>query len=339
MANDEDRTWLQTNPWTAFITMLRTFMILAFGERFKNFNDFITGTDEIKNPTTGLTSTEISDRNLTRKEIKDQKKQHYYRGGYNFMTGHIENGIYTSNFKALSSIIKNALKTKQIFTSFFSKYGNMTQDELKKADISLQELYSLKRICLELGAVVACVTLSVLVNKHCNDLDPDDDDNYWWFLLNAVCMRIGIERITMYNPQTVSDLITSITTLTSASNKMFGALEVLGDFIGITDHDPDDIITSDSAYNGYKRSYRATMNALAISGTAGWFATMPKSLGGGGAKALDKSTSWYAATAPWRLLYRQLDTDKYTGNSSSNNSDSMEEDGMNNDSMGGDSME
>lgn len=313
MANSEDKTWLQINPWTAFITMLRTFMIVGFGERFKNFNDFITGTDEIKNPTTGLTSVEISDRNLTKNEIREQKKQHYYRGGYNFMTGHIENGIYISNFKGLSRIIKNALKTKQIFMSFFSKYGNMTQDELKKSDISLQELYALKRICLELGAVVACVTLSVLVNKHCNDLDPDDDDNYLWFLLNSVTMRMGIERNTMYNPQTVSDLITSITTSTSAFSKMFGALEVLGDIIGITDYDPDDIITSDSAYKGYKRSYRATMNALAISGTAGWFATMPKSLGGGGAKALDKSASWYAATAPWRLLYRDFNKTNSSG--------------------------
>lgn len=157
---------------------------------------------------------------------------------------------------------------------------------------------------------MGCVTLSVLCNRYCQDLDPDDDDNYWMFLLNAVLMRSGIERITMYNPQTVSDLVTSITTLTSASSKILGSLEVLGDFLGVTDHDPDEIIKSDSAYKGYKRSYRATMNAMSIFGTAGWFATMPKSLGGGGAKALDKSTSWYAKTAPWRLLYKNKDAKK-----------------------------
>lgn len=28
-------------------------------------------------------------------------------------------------------------------------------------------------------------------------------------------------------------------------------------------------------------------------------------MGGGGAKALDKSTQWYANTAPWRLLYKK----------------------------------
>ena len=118
-------------------------------------------------------------------------------------------------------------------------------------------------------------------------------------------MRIGIERITMYNPQTVSDLITSITTLTSATNKLFGAFEILGDFLGLTDHDPDEVITSNSAYQGYTRSYRATMNAFSIFGTAGYFATMPKSMGGGGARALDKSTQYYANLALWRLLYKK----------------------------------
>ena len=305
MANHEDRTWLQTNPWTAFITMLRTFMLVGFGERFKSFNDFIVGTDERIDPTTGETITEISDRNLTSKEIKKQKKQHYYRGGYNFMTGHIENGIYISNLKGLKKLVWDAQKHRPRFNAFFLKYGNMTQEELKQSDISMSEIYSLKRILTELTIVAGCVTLSVLVNRHVQGLDPDDDDNYWWFLLNAVLMRIGIERITMYNPQTVSDLITSITTLTSATNKLFGAFEILGDFLGLTDHDPDETITSNSAYQGYTRSYRATMNAFSIFGTAGYFATMPKSMGGGGAKALDKSTQWYANTAPWRLLYKK----------------------------------
>lgn len=70
MANTEDKTWMQTNPWTAFITMLRTFMLVGFGERFKNFNDFIVGTDEHYDPTTGNVITDISDRNLTSREIK-----------------------------------------------------------------------------------------------------------------------------------------------------------------------------------------------------------------------------------------------------------------------------
>lgn len=307
MANTEDKTWMQTNPWTAFITMLRTFMLVGFGERFKNFNDFIVGTDERYDPVTGEVVTDVSDRNLTSREIKQQKKQHYYRGGYNFMTGHIENGIYISNIRALKRLVWDAQKHRIRFNRFFLKYSNMTQEELKKSDISMAELYSLKRILLELSVVAGCVTMSVLVNRHCQGLDPDDDDNYWWFLLNSIFMRIGIERVTMYNPQTVSDLITSITTLTSATSKLFGAFDVLGDFLGLTDHDPNEIITSNSAYNGYTRSYRATMNALSIFGTAGWFATMPKSLGGGGARALDKSAGWYAKTAPWRLLYKNQD--------------------------------
>lgn len=333
MANTEDKTWMQTNPWTAFITMLRTFMLVGFGERFKNFNDFIVGTDERYDPVTGEVITDISDRNLTSREIKQQKKQHYYRGGYNFMTGHIESGIYISNIRALKRLVWDAQRHRIRFNRFFLKYGNMTQEELKKSDISMAELYSLKRILLELSVVAGCVTMSVLVNRYCQGLDPDDDDNYWWFLLNSVLMRIGIERVTMYNPQTVSDLITSITTLTSATSKLFGALDVLGDFLGLTDHDPNEIITSNSAYHGHTRSYRATMNALSIFGTAGWFATMPKSLGGGGARALDKSAGWYAKTAPWRLLYKNQDAGKHNRRGMQNT------DSMDYGSMGGESMD
>lgn len=333
MANTEDKTWMQTNPWTAFVTMLRTFMLVGFGERFKNFNDFIVGTDERYDPVTGEVITDISDRNLTSREIKQQKKQHYYRGGYNFMTGHIESGIYISNIRALKRLVWDAQRHRIRFNRFFLKYGNMTQEELKKSDISMAELYSLKRILLELSVVAGCVTMSVLVNRYCQGLDPDDDDNYWWFLLNSVLMRIGIERVTMYNPQTVSDLITSITTLTSATSKLFGALDVLGDFLGLTDHDPNEIITSNSAYHGYTRSYRATMNALSIFGTAGWFATMPKSLGGGGARALDKSAGWYAKTAPWRLLYKNQDAGKHNRRGMQNT------DSMDYGSMGGESMD
>jgi hypothetical protein len=47
------------------------------------------------------------------------------------------------------------------------------------------------------------------------------------------------------------------------------------------------------------------MNAFAYFGTAGWYASMPESMGGGGSYALDKSTQWYANTAPWRLLYKK----------------------------------
>lgn len=45
------------------------------------------------------------------------------------------------------------------------------------------------------------------------------------------------------------------------------------------------------------------MNAGAIFGASGWYASAPKSLGGGGAKAIQKSTQWYQNTAPWGKLY------------------------------------
>jgi len=43
---------------------------------------------------------------------------------------------------------------------------------------------------------------------------------------------------------------------------------------------------------------------FAFFGSAGWYATMPKSLGGGGARALYQNAEYYRKNiAPWKMLY------------------------------------
>lgn len=295
VTNDEDRTWMQTNVWSSFVAMLRTFLLVSFSDRFRNQYDFIVGTDENGN---------LSDRQLNYKEIKQLWKDNvYYHGGYNFATGMTENGIFREGFSQIGKILKSVLTGKFQYLKMLSNVGNMTQDELASNKLSIQRVYAAKRIFLELSVVVACVTMSLLCQRYVSTLDPDDDDNYYWFLLNAVLMRLPIERVTHYNPQTISDIITSITTMTSSIDKLYQALDILNDIVGISGHDPDEIIKSDSAYKGQTRQFRALMNAGAIFGASGWYASAPKSLGGGGAKAIQKSTQWYQNTAPWGKLY------------------------------------
>lgn len=302
MILEEDKTWLQTNTWAAFVTMLRTFLLVGISERFRNFNDFIVGETE-----TG----EVTDKRLNKSDIRKARKKHYYRGGFNFMTGLIENGIYRSFFGGLGHILSNTKRMQTVLSSFLFKYKHVSQQDMKNIDLSRQEVYAVGKILRELGLVTMFVTASVMMNAYVSTLPPDDE-HWLLFLINAVLMRQGIEMMTMYNPSTVSDLITSITTLTSSIDKLSQILDLLGDYAGITGHNPDEIIKSSSQYKNRTRQYKALMNAFAYFGTAGWYSSMPESMGGGGSYALDKSTQWYANTAPWRLLYKKqsVDADK-----------------------------
>ncbi len=299
MVLEEDKTWLQTNTWAAFVTMLRTFLLVGISERFRNHNDFIVGETE-----TG----EITDRRLNKSDIREARKKHYYRGGFNFMTGFIENGIYRSFFSGIGHILSNTKRMQTVLSSFLFKYKHVSQQDMKNMDLSRQEVYAVSKVLRELGLVTMFVTASVMMNAYVSALPPDDE-HWLLFLINAVLMRQGIEMMTMYNPSTVSDLITSITTLTSSVDRISQILDLLGDYVGITGHDPDEIIKSSSQYKNRTRQHKALMNAFAYFGTAGWYASMPESMGGGGSYALDKSTQWYANTAPWRLLYKKQNVD------------------------------
>lgn len=299
MVLEEDKTWLQTNTWAAFVTMLRTFLLVGISERFRNHNDFIVGETE-----TG----EITDRRLNKSDIREARKKHYYRGGFNFMTGFIENGIYRSFFSGIGHILSNTKRMQTVLSSFLFKYKHVSQQDMKNMDLSRQEIYAVSKVLRELGLVTMFVTASVMMNAYVSTLPPDDE-HWLLFLINAVLMRQGIEMMTMYNPSTVSDLITSITTLTSSVDRVSQILDLLGDYVGITGHNPDEIIKSSSQYKNRTRQYKALMNAFAYFGTAGWYASMPESMGGGGSYALDKSTQWYANTAPWRLLYKKQNVD------------------------------
>lgn len=303
MVNQEDRTWVQTNPWTAFITMLRTFMLCGLSERFKSYHDFQVATDEYDNPVTGQREETISDREMTREDKKNAKKKHYYRGGYSFMSGYIENGTYTSGFKGIYRMFTNFKTFKYWFNNYIFHLANMSQEELKKQDISAAEIYNADKIIKEIAVVLGCVVVSYLVNSKCKDADPDDDDNYWLFFLNAVLMRIGIERITLYNPQTINDIITCITTLTSSIEKVDDAIDLFIDAAGLGEHDPDELIKQ-GQFKNRTRQFRSLINMFALYGSVGWYSTMPKSLGGGGARALYQNSEYYRKNvAPWKRLY------------------------------------
>lgn len=103
VVQDSQRTGLQSNIFTSFITMMRNFLIVGFWERFTNMRDFQVWGEPIVDPKTGKVKFEYSNIKATDEEkSKIKQEQVYYRGGFDFTTGRIENSIFTSVFSLLS---------------------------------------------------------------------------------------------------------------------------------------------------------------------------------------------------------------------------------------------
>jgi len=101
VVGDNEKTRLQTNIWTSFITMLRNFFIMGISERWKNLRDFQVA-DYEKYSELGLDIESGEMINSTPESIKKAKiEQSYLKGGYNFSTRTIEDGIFISFGNAL----------------------------------------------------------------------------------------------------------------------------------------------------------------------------------------------------------------------------------------------
>jgi len=86
-----ERTGLQTNIVAGFTSVMRTFMLVAVSERAKSLHDF-----QIDDPSSADETKSLSDR----KELK----QKYWRdkGGFNFQTRTIDDGIWKGFWACLS---------------------------------------------------------------------------------------------------------------------------------------------------------------------------------------------------------------------------------------------
>lgn len=98
IVNDTERTRFQVNVWGGFITMVRNFMITGIMERFKNLRDFQVDTfDAYGNP-----SDENVAYTIPKREVK--RTQRYYKGGANFDTRRIEDGLYNNFLQFVRSV-------------------------------------------------------------------------------------------------------------------------------------------------------------------------------------------------------------------------------------------
>lgn len=239
---DSERTKLQVNVWTSFITMLRNFLIMGVNERFKTQRDFqVADFDKYQN-------INIEDRvlNSTAESIYKAKiDQSNLKGGWNFSTRQIEDGVFVGFWHVLQNMYRRS--------KYFLGYVARNQQENYEAKQKINSLsdfdkYAAKKVSLELSTIALLSILALFVNGVADE-DPDD---YYAQLLALVFTRLPSERMTFYSPTLVSDLITSPTSAMSAFRRFLLIFDLAFDLAGLGEHQVDDVVST-GTYSGYRR--------------------------------------------------------------------------------------
>lgn len=291
VVQDSQRTGLQSNIFTSFITMMRNFLIVGFWERFTNMRDFQVWGEPIVDPKTGKVKFEYSNIKATDEEkSKIKQEQVYYRGGFDFTTGRVENSIFTSVFSLLSRLWPYL---KYAATSIHTnKYDTDREQYLKDNNLNSDDIRQTQRVMLEILIIAASMLNSVMLNNLLKSKDPDDDDNYLLYLLFLLNLRHFIERSVWFVPSTVSDLITSITPASGGMGKISHLGDIVIEGLGLSKHKLSDPVESGN-YKGKSRLFYHMFNVGSIFGLHSWYTNMPKFLGGGGAYVLNQKARWY----------------------------------------------
>ena len=162
-----ERAKIQSNIVTAFTVLMRTFMLVGISERFRSLRDFQIEDDSPVDET-------------RQSEVKAQLKKDFRgdKGGYNFQTGEIEDGIVAGAWHALGNL--SGLLQYMFYTlkhPFRSKQNEETKDFMQDHRISESDLYALDRIATELAAIALLATIQIVF--HNKMVDDGDDDKYW----------------------------------------------------------------------------------------------------------------------------------------------------------------
>lgn len=221
-----EKTQLQSNVLMSFLLVMRTFMLPAIADKFKELHDF-----QIEDDTVVSNSKQAQMAKLLQKEYSNRK------GGYNFQTGQIE---YGTTRAALNMLFGHPMRTlKYLMYRLHHPTINSKDAQVKqmrdKLGISETDMYGLSKFLTELAVIGVISIISTI--WHNNMIGDDDDDSYIDVLVDLLLLRLTLERITFINPGTIGDIITSITPSTADFDRKMHFIDLIADtYAGIRDH-------------------------------------------------------------------------------------------------------
>lgn len=329
-----ERTKIQSNVITAFTVVMRTFMLVGISERFRSLRDFQIDDDS------------PIDENRASK-ARTELKQDYWadKGGYNFQTGEIEDGIVTAAFhmcafgellnymwqqirqfkvkpKGVDTPIhtKNAIKYGwyTITHPFRSRYNEKSKQKREELEIPESDIYAFNRIVSELAAIgVLALIQTAFHNKM---IDDGDDDKYWNQVIDHILIRLAIVRYTWFDANTFMDLINSITPSKSDIDKKLKFIDLVKDtYKGFQEHGTQYEDWEKVKSGGYKNAPKAFRDLLQTFSSLGLHNLYTsKSVEG-----VKSKTKWFKKMVWWDGYWHEASPGKRSsGNSSKKSSNS-----------------
>lgn len=312
-----EKTKIQSQILASFIVVMRTFMLVGFLERFKTAHDF-----QIEDET-------IYPENEQREQAKILYQKFYKdKGGYNFQTKEVENGTFMGVFSVIRHMGRYAKYLwwcAQNKSFAHSRYEDEYVDKKEELNIADVDIYGINRFLTELIVIGILSLGSVLWH---NKIVDDDDDSFAAAAIDYILLKLAIERMTFMNPDTLLEIITSVTASKSDIDRKFKLWNLIQDlYIGITEHGElrrDDVfpyyhpslhledwdrIKGQSAYKGDLKVFYDIMHVLSSTGAHGLYTSSSK-------QALDVKTKFYKKLAPWTRLWHKKQS-KSTGKNKS----------------------
>ena len=233
------------NLYTAMMFMMRNFIVGNVYERMQNANDYIVK--------------ELDENGIPVKNPKTTEEARSY-GYYNYETGEIERGHYTSISNLLRRYITNwVYGLRSLLSSDQAKKQEYSEKREKLKGITQLEIEGVKAVSADI-AICATATLASIFLK----MKADDDKSWWIQYLYLISLRLAEARGTNLDPTTVADFVGSITTLQSVWNDFGTGFTYMLDGMGLTGHNPNDLVKS-GAYKGSSRWFRDAMKMVPFS--------------------------------------------------------------------------
>ena len=165
------------------------------------------------------------------------------------------------------------------------------------------------RFLTEVGLFMLIATISVLF--HNKMIDDGDDDKYGYQLIDHLLMRWAIVRMTFFSPDTVFDIITSVSaSITDIENKLT-VFQLLGElYTGLNEHgfnfDDWDKVKGQSAYKGKPKAFRSLLKTFSGLGLHSAYSSAS-------VEGIKSKTKWYLRLAYWRFLLNKNEKSQTKG--------------------------
>lgn len=264
-----DQSAVSNNIIHKFFFLMRNFFIRRAEHWFAGYtpDNVVREIDKAKKVVQSGGTTTVETRIIRKPLTSEQKAQ---RCMYDYSTGE-------ANPAALVNLMRGAhTQLKWFNQQMFNHRAALTNPvKFNKNEVKALREFLTWGLCLALLSI-GWMAFHRYIQDETKDLKPKTyeeslptiknfiDQKVYLRLIDQCMFRVIDSQLQVYNPYMFIDMIKSSTTVTSAVEKFTEIPTALADAAGLTGHNPNDIIKSDSKYKYFPRWQRSLMTASGV---------------------------------------------------------------------------